>query len=244
MTITPRRLIYDAYRQLGVLRPGQNVSEDSVDDAMRALSDMLDSWQTERLMVYAVTGTNYTLPSAGGSYTMGPGGTLALTAPLRVESASWVQAQGSHTGIPAQPVAVLTLNEYRGGRSGLYFDGKYPLVTMYVRPSALGGETLILYAWEPLQSFSANGCCADTAYNFPAGYAQALRWNLACQLYPSAIIQQKIPSQVYQLVEAKAAESKGAIKSFHSSPPPVMDASDGGALGCGCGYNIRTDGYY
>ena len=56
---------------------------------------------------------------------------------------------------------------------------------------------------------------------------------------------QKIPSQVYQMVEAKAAETKGAIKSFHSSPPPEMDGTDGGALRCGCSgtYNIYTGTY-
>lgn len=236
MNITARILIYDAYRQLQVLRPGQSVSDDSIDDAVRALNDLVDSWQLERLMVYTVAGTTYTIPAAGKSFTFGPGGTMGTTAPVRVESAAWETG-----GMFPQPISILTAQEFVQQRAGLHFDGRYPLQTMWINPPAFGGETLTLYAWEKLTSFAD----ADTTYNLPPGYAQALRWNLACQLYPSAIIQQKIPQSAYQVIEAKAAETKGAIKSFHSSPPPVMDASDGGALGCGCGssYNIYTDGW-
>jgi hypothetical protein len=234
MKLTPRTLIYDAYRQLGVLRPGQSVSEDSVDDALRSLNDLIDGWAIERLMIYGLTGTPYALPSAGSAFTMGPGGTLSQTAPVRVESASWIQ-----TGLPEQPVKVLTLDEYRRGNYGLYFDGQYPLVTMRVNPPAKGGEQLMLYSWAPLTSFTS----ADLAYQFAPGYAQALRWNLACQLIPSAVIQAKIPQVLHSYIEQKAAESKGMIKSFHSSLPPVMDATDGGALGCGGGYDVYTDTY-
>jgi hypothetical protein len=233
--ITPRTLIYDAYRQLGVLRPGQSVSEDAVDDAMRSLNDLADSWAIERLMIYGVTGSPYTLPSGGSTFTMGPGGTLSQTAPVRVESAGLTTP-----GLPEHPVAVLTLDEYRAQRYGLYFDGQYPLVTMRINPPAKGGEQIVLYCWTPLTSFAS----PDLAYQFPAGYAQALRWNLACQLIPSAMIQAKIPQVLHQYIEQKAAESKGNIKSFHSSPPAVLDATDGGALGCGCGgYSVYTDRY-
>ena len=142
MNVTPRTLIYDAHRALGVLRPGQGSSEDAVDDHFRALNDLLDAWQIERLMVYSITGTPYTLPSAGSTYTLGPAGTLGTTVPIRVESASWVRS-----GIPELPVSVLTLDQWRRGVSGIYFDGRYPLMTMHVQPAAQGGETLNLYQW-------------------------------------------------------------------------------------------------
>lgn len=234
MTTTPRKLAYDAYRLLGVLRPGQSTSEDAVDDAFRALNDLIDAWKIERLMVYTVAGTPYTVPpGGGGTFTLGPSGTLSQTAPVRVESASWMTA-----GMPGTPLYILTAEQWQRGQSGLYFDGRYPLTTMHVRPDANAGDTLTLYQWEPLSSFATADSCAD----LPPGYALALRYNLACQLYPMAIIQQKIPQSAYQVIEAKAMESKGAIKSFRSSPPPEMDGSAG--LGCGCGYDVYSDRYY
>lgn len=233
MITTPRRLVYDAHRALGVLKPGQGPSEDAVDDGFRLLNDMLDAWQLERLMVYSIAGTPYTLPSAGGSFTMGPAGTLSLTAPVRVESASWTSPE-----MCCHTPALLTQDDWRRGLSGIYSDGRYPLTTLYVRPDAKGGETLTLYQWEPLTQFATADSCAD----LPPGYAQALRWNLACQMYPMAVIQQKIPQSAYAVIEQKAVEAKAAIKSFHSSPPPVLDGSDGGALAChGGGYDICGD---
>lgn len=233
MTTTPRKLAYEAYRLLGVLRPGQSTSEDAIDDAFQALNALIDAWKIERLMVFSIAGTPYTLPSSGNTYTMGPAGTLSLTAPVRVEAASW-----SKTGTPCSGIPVLTSDEWRKGQNGIYFDGRYPVTTMRVRPDASAGDILTLYQWEPLNGFPTADSCAD----LPPGYALALRYNLACQLYPMAIIQTKIPNSAYQVIEAKAAESKGAIKSFHSSPPPEMDGS--GGLGCGCGYDVYSDRYY
>ena len=233
MITTPRRLAYDAFRLLGVLRPGQSTSEDAIDDAFHSLNDMLDSWQLERLMVYSIAGTPYTVPAAGSSFTMGPAGTLSLTRPVRVESASWNVA-----GFPDTPVPMLSAADWQKGMSGIYSDGKYPLTTLYVRPDAKGTETLKLYQWEPFSSFATADSCAD----LPPGYAQAIRWNLACQLYPMAMIQQKIPQTAYQVIEAKAMESKGTIKSFHSTPPPDLERGSG-YPSCGCGYDVYTDTY-
>lgn len=230
MVTTPRRLAYDAFRLLGVIRPGQSTSEDAIDDAFHALNDMLDSWQIERLMVYSTAGTQYTIPSDGGSYTMGPAGTLSLTAPVRVESASW-----NSPGVPCSTPAMLSQDEWRRGRHGVYFDGRYPLSTVYVRPDARAGDILTLYQWEPFTQFDTADSCAD----LPPGYAQAIRWNLACQLYPMAMIQQKLPQSAYAVIEAKAVESKASIRSFHSTPPPVLSMDSG--LGCGCSYDICSD---
>ena len=233
MKVTPRTVISDAFRALGVLRPGHTPSEEAVDEALRLLNDILDSWQLERLMVYAITGTAYPIPASGGSFTMGPAGTLSATAPVRVESAGWLRV-----GMPEQPLDILTLDRWRAGQHGIYLDGVHPVTTLRLTPPALGGETLMLYAWAPVTSFVS----ADLPYDFPPGYSIALRWNLACQLYPSALIMQKIPAQVYQLCEAKAIESKAVIKSFHSAPPPEMSLA-GEGLGCTCTstYDVYTD---
>lgn len=234
MKVTPRTVINDAFRALGVLRPGHTPAEDAVDEALRLLNDILDSWQLEKLMVYAVSGTGYVIPAAGSYFTMGPTGTLSTAAPVKVESAGWLK-----TGMPEQPIEVLTLDRWRAGQQGIYLDGVYPLTTLHVNPAAMGGETLMLYAWALVTSFVS----ADLPYDFPPGYSLALRWNLALQLAPSALINAKIPTILYNRIEAQAIESKATIKSFHSEPPPELSIGDD--LGCGCGtsYDIYTDRY-
>lgn len=231
MNITPRTLIYDAYRSLGVLRPGQQTSDDAVDDAFRTLQDLLDSWQIEHLMVYAVTRTVYPLTAGLAGYTLGPGGTLGEVRPICTESAGIISA----ASCTESPFAVLTLDHWRANHSGVYVDSSYPVVNISVRPTPQGGEQLVLYTWAPLTQFAL----LDTGYSFPEGYARALRWNLALELAPYASINKKIPDVLYGHIERQAVESKAAIKSFHSSPPPEMSISS--ELGCGCGYSVCTD---
>lgn len=229
--ITPRTLIYDAYRSLAVLRPGQSPSDDACDDALRSLNDMLDAWQLERLMVYGIRGTAYALTGAP-PWTLGPAGTLGETRPLRVESAGLI-----HSGSPETDLPVLTLDGYRAQRCGVYIDGGYPLSNVYVNPSPSGGESLVLYSWAPISQFAH----LDERVDFAPGYAKALRWCLAAELIPGALIQAKIPAVLHAKIEQQAADSKGWVKSFHSTPPPVMTTD----LGCGCGsYNIQTDSWY
>src|SRR5262245_8919841 len=88
--LTARRLIYDAYRALGVLRPGQGTSPEGQDDAFGILNDMIDSWNTERLMIPAMRRDLYPLTAGVSCYTLGPGGTLGGDRPQRIDSASLV----------------------------------------------------------------------------------------------------------------------------------------------------------
>jgi hypothetical protein len=228
--ITPRTLIYDAYRTLGVLRSGQATSDDAMDDALRAASDLVDAWHCERLMIYSIEPSTYTL-SGTPPYTLGPGGTLGAVRPVRLEGAA-LSGSGCESAIP-----VLTLAQYRQGISGVYLDSGYPLSTLSVRPSSTAGE-LVLYGWAPFSRFTS----LDVPVEFPSGYARALRWNLALELAPMARIAVKIPDVLYANIQQQAMESKGWVKSFNSaSAVPVMGGDP--ALGCGGGYSICTDSY-
>jgi hypothetical protein len=227
-------LISDAYRSLLVTRPGQSTSDDAVDEAFRALNDLVDSWQIERLMVYNIERTVYPLAARVASYTLGPGGTLGSTRPTRTDGAGILRA-----GVES-PLPVLSLQQYRRLTAGVYIDGAYPAVNVSVYPPPQAGEELALYSWAPISGFAS----LDASYQFPEGYVRALKWNLAMELAAGASIQKKLPEVLYEHIARNAVDSKAAIKSFHSSPPPTLDASDGGALGCGCGggYNVYTDG--
>lgn len=234
--LTAARLIYDAYRALGVLRPGQLTSPEGMDDALGVLNDLVDSWNTESLMVPSLRRDVYPLTAGVGSYTLGPGGTLGGERPQRVESAALV-ACGCGCGCAAGGCTDLRLEsgwQDCSPKCGIYIDSGYPDVSIRIQPPPTDGQALALQSWSTLSGFAD----LNTPYGFPPGYALALRWCLAQQLSPLALIMQKIPNTLLQVIEQRAAEAKGAVKSLRSGPPPEMKVDFGGA-----GYDICSDTY-
>jgi hypothetical protein len=235
--VTAQRLIYDAYRALGVLRPGQGTSPEGHEDAFGLLNDMVDSWNTESLMIPSLRRDVYPLTAGVGSYTLGPGGTLAGDRPQKAGSAALVTC-GCGCGCSGGGCSQLNLLSGWSDcscNSGIYIDNAYPDVHVHISPAPLAGQSLALQSWQTLTGFAD----LTTTYGFPPGYALALRWNLALQLAPAALIMMKIPQNLLQVIEQRAVESKAAVKSFHSSPPPVMRMPAG--LECCGGYDIYTD---
>jgi hypothetical protein len=233
--LTAGRLIYDAYRALGVLRPGQLTSPEGMDDAFGILNDMVDSWNTESLMVPATQRNVYPLTAGVCSYTLGPGGTLAGDRPQRVVSAALVSC-GCGCGCGAGCTDLTLLASYTdcGCDCGIYIDNSYPDVNIKINRAPQQDQGLALQTWQQLSGFAD----LDTAYGFAPGYALAMRWNLALQLAPLALIMMKIPQNLLQQIEAQAVQAKAAVKSIHSSPPPVMKTD----LGLGR-YDICSDSY-
>jgi hypothetical protein len=239
--VTAGRLIYDAYRALGVLRPGQSTSPEGHDDALGVLNDLVDFWNTESLMVPSLRRDVYPLTAGVGSYTLGPGGTLGGERPQRVTSAALVACDCGCgcSGGACRNLRLTTAWQDCSCNSGISIDTAYPDVNIRIHPAPYAGESLALQSWQTLSGFAD----LDTPYGFAPGYALAMRWGLAQQLAPLALIMQKIPQPLLQVIEQRAIESKAAVKSLHSSLPPTMDASGDGMFRCCGGYSIYTDGY-
>src|SRR4029434_860343 len=121
-----------------------------------------------------------------------------------------------------------------GCNSGVYIDSAYPDVNIRINPPPRQDQGRAVQTWQTLAGFAD----LNTTYGFAPGYALALRWCLAQQLAPLALIMMKIPNNLLQVIEQRAADAKGAVKSLHSSPPPEMSTD----LGC-AGYDICTDSY-
>lgn len=239
--VTAGRLIYDAYRALGVLRPGQLTSPEGMDDALGVLNDVVDSWNTESLMIPSLRRDVYALTAGVGSYTIGPGGTLAGERPQKAVTAALVSCDCG-CGCGGGGCTNLKLNGPWHNCSctpGISIDSAYPDANVRIDPAPYAGQALALQSWNTLTTFAD----LDTPYGFAPGYALALRWCLAQNLAPLALIMQKIPQTLLQSIEQRAVEAKAAVKSFHSSPPPVLDATgDGMFRCCGSSYNVYTDG--
>lgn len=226
-SIAATQLIYGALRLIGVLRPGQTASPENLADCWAALNDMLDSWNTERLTVPAITPSVFPLVAGQETYTVGPGAqwdTGATTRPSSISAATYqLTAQNSPVDLP---IGILSLAQYIAIRSkaiastlptNLYYDMAPGIASLSLWPVPTVVSTLTLYTWQILAAF------ADlvTGYSFAPGYALALRFNLAVQIAPMEVMAMKTPKVMMASVEAKAREYKAFIKSANL-PAPVM----------------------
>ncbi len=207
--MTALDLINGSLRLLGVLATGEAPAADEANDALNALNEMLDSWSTESLLIYAKIIESFALVGGQQVYTMGSGGNFNTARPLSVERAA-ISVLSSN---PANeiPLELLNLDQWANINVKtvtssiplkLYIDGANPLTNLNLWPIPTVANNIVLYSWKPLSSIAT----LQTAIVIPPGYLKALRFNLAMTLAA------EFGRQVDPIVAAGAAESKASIK--------------------------------
>ncbi len=177
---TATAIISRSLRLIGALAAGETPSANEQADGLEALNAMLDSWRTSSLSVYALRDETLTLTGAA-SYTIGSGGTLNTTRPVRIESAF---ERLSDVDYPVKLASALAWYGLAAKSTTsdvaewLYYEPAYPLGTLYLYPKATTG-VLHLVTWVPLTSYAA----ADSVA-LPPGYQDAITYNLAVRIAP------------------------------------------------------------
>lgn len=174
-----------------------------------------------------------------GTYTVNKSQTVASTTitgyyqrPLTIESA-FVRVTTTSNGVPIYgggldyPVAVFALEQYEmiGLKSlngpwpkAVYYQPSEQLGTIYVWPNPAQGE-MHLFAYTQFQNFTN---LTDTL-QFPPGYVNAIRFNLAERLMP---MYGKSNQLMMAKIEALAAAGKATIKRTNMRPPQVSRYPD------------------
>jgi hypothetical protein len=215
---TVNDLITGSLRLLGVLASGENPTASESQDAFAALNDLLDTWNTERLMVYSILPSPVNLVAQQKSYTLGTGGDWNIPRPVGIDG-TYLQYTDANSGPPPLNLLVvaLDLDQYNAIivpnttttiPTALYIDEGFPLRTAYLWPIPQVDYSMNLFTWTLLEQFAA--ITDDVA--FPPGYARMLRFNLALELAPEYGL---TPSQV---VAAGALDSKAAVKRNNITP--------------------------
>jgi hypothetical protein len=181
-TMTVQALIDLASKDLGVEASGESLQPEDYTDALAKFNNLLDSWDAERLSIYAFNRTQYNLSNGVGSYTLGSGGSLAgSTRPISIRAANIID--NSHSS----PMDIISVEEYNAiptktdtsiTPKKLYSDNDFPLTTIYVQPLPNGTPVLELYTWEPMPQFST----IATTFTLPPAYMRALEFNLALDM--------------------------------------------------------------
>jgi hypothetical protein len=181
LSATASDVIRRSLRLIGAIAGGETPSSTEEADALQVLNAMLDSWNTESLAVYALRDETLTLTGAA-SYTIGGGGDLDTTRPVRIESAF---ERYNDTDYPVKiasaaawyALAVKTTTSSNVSE-WLYYEPAYPLGTLHLYPKPISG-VLHLVTRVPFVAYSATDSLA-----LPPGYQDAITYHLAIRLAP------------------------------------------------------------
>lgn len=180
LSVTVSDIIRRALRSIGAIAGGETPSSTEEADALQVLNAMLDSWNTESLSVYALRDETLTLTGAA-SYTIGSGGDLNTTRPVRLETAyERISDADYHVRLASADAWYRLASKTTTGEVAewLYYEPSYPLGRLYLYPQPTTG-VLHLVTRVPLAAYSAADSLA-----LPPGYQDAIVYHLAMRLAP------------------------------------------------------------
>lgn len=232
--MTVSEFIRATLRTLGVLASGETPTADEEQDAFVTLNDMIDSWATERLMLFTTQRLEFTLAPGVSPHTLGLAtgspGQLYGARPIRIDRASIIPASATGSEYPLQLLSdaewqATQAKTSTGTPTSLWVRTSYSTLGLFLHPIPNAADTLIVYTTQQLGRFTAT----DDEFDFPPGYARAVRYNLAKELAPEFGVS-LAPEAL-----AIADESKANLKRINYQPSYLR--SDAAVLGAG-GFNL------
>jgi hypothetical protein len=215
-TYTAGEQINRALRLLGILAEGETPSASMSNDALMALNQLIESWNTERLSVFCTQDQVFNWPSSQIKRTLGPTGDFVGNRPVLFDDATYFKApSGVSYGIKfinqQQYDGIAVKNVTSTFPQVIFVNMTYPNVEMYVYP--MPTQTL---EWHfiSVQELT-QPATLDTQLNFPPGYLRAFTYNLAMEFAPEFGVE---PSPQVQRI---AMTSKRNLKRINN-PDDVM----------------------
>lgn len=209
--ITATGLVSDALQMLQVYPSDQALSDADLEKGIEVLNDMMDLWSNESLTCFAWLTQTFTLIPGQSQYTVGPGGNINGTRPLRVSDAPGsaylldVNQNRYLMNVDDQLAwnTITTAVANSDLPDHLFYDPQYPLGIINIWPTPNVGYTCSFLSYLQLVDFSN----ASQALSLPPGYKRAITTNLALMLKPYFLDSQLDPD-----VRLQARESKATIK--------------------------------
>ena len=235
--VTSGELITGALRLLGVVAEGELPSSETAADSLVAMNQMIESWNTERLSVFATEDQVFSWPATVISRTMGPTGDFVGNRPILIDDSTYFKDPS--TGV-SYGLKLINQQQYNGialktVRSTypqvMWVNMTYPNIDMYIYPVPTRVLEFHIVSVEEL-SQPAN---FSTTLAFPPGYLRAFRYNLACELAPEFGVE---PSRQVQRI---AMSSKRNIKRINN--PDDLMSIPYSIVGTRQKYNIFASNY-
>ena len=237
MATTAGDIITGALRLLGVVAEGESPSPESAADALAAMNQMIESWNTERLSVFATQDQIFSWPATVISRTLGPTGDFVGNRPILIDDSTYFKDPS--TGV-SYGLKLINQQQYNGialktVRSTypqvMWVNMTYPDIEMYIYPVPTRVLEFHIVSVEEL----TRPAILATVLSFPPGYLRAFRYNLACELAPEFGVE---PSRQVQRI---AMTSKRNLKRINN-PDDIM-AIPYSIVGTRQRYNIFASNY-
>lgn len=171
---------------LGVLAEGETPSASVSADALMALNQMIDSWNTENLSIFATTDQTIVWPAGQATRTLGPSGNLpgTNTRPVTLDDSTYYVVNGISYQIQIvgdeqySEIAVKTIQSPYP--SVIYVNNSYPDMTLTLYP--VPTQALTFHFLGP--TVLDQPATLATELSFPPGYLRAFVYNLALEIAP------------------------------------------------------------
>ena len=215
-TYTAGDQINRALRLLGILAEAETPSASMSQDALMAMNQMIESWNTERLSVFCTQDQIFEWPSSQIKRTLGPTGDFVGNRPILFDDATYFKApNGVSYGIKfinqQQYDGIAVKNVTSTYPQVIFANMTYPNVEMYVYPMP---TQVLEWHFVSVQELTQPATLA-TALHFPPGYLRAFTYNLAMEFAPEFGVE---PSPQVQRI---AMTSKRDLKRINN-PDDVM----------------------
>lgn len=214
---TAGELINGSLRLLGVLAEGETPSVDTANDALVAMNQMIDSWNTERLSVFALQDQVFIWPAGQITRTLGPSGDFVGNRPVLLDDATYFRDPSTNV---SYGIKFINRQQYDGIAvktvtstypQVVYTNMTYPDIEMFIYPRPIRDLEWHFISVEELTAPAT----LSTDLTFPPGYLRAFRYNLACELAPEFGVE---PSRQVQRI---AMASKRNLKRINN-PDDIM----------------------
>ena len=179
-------IINGSLRLLGVLAEGEVPSAETSQDALNAMNQMIESWNTERLAVFSTQDQVFTWPASTISRTLGPSGNFVGNRPILLDDATYYI--DASTGV-SYGIKMINQQQYDGIAvktvtstypQVIFTNMSYPNIEMFVYPVPTRALQWHFISVEEL----TQPATLATVLTFPPGYLRAFRYNLATEMAP------------------------------------------------------------
>jgi hypothetical protein len=185
-TTTAGDQINGALRLIGQLAEGEEPSAATATDALAALNQMIDSWNTERLSVFSTQDQIFSWLPGFATRTLGPTGDFVGNRPILIDDSTYFRDPSSNISFG---IKLINQQQYNGIAvktvtstypQVMFVNMTYPDITMTVYPVPTKVLEWHIISVEELTT----AALLSTPLAFPPGYLRAFRYNLACEIAP------------------------------------------------------------
>jgi hypothetical protein len=242
---TARDLCQGAAEALQIYAPGEQLLDADASRLFLLLNQMIDSWSNESLTCYAILEQSVALQVGQLSYTIGPGGQINATRPIRIidgpGAAYLLDVNGNRYPIDVVPrdqwnqIWNISSTVTSTLPDTLFYDPQFPLGIINIYPQYAGGLGVTAF-WDSYLQLS-DFASLTGAVSLPPGYERMIQTNLAIEAapyFPTAVVS---PALAKAASESKANVKRSNIRENVAQFEKVL-TSRAGAV-----YNPYSDGY-